>query len=81
MEGMLASVPQQMRKSLAQQDATIPEGLLVQLNDAPVLLNLARSLAYHRSMLEDAPMAPDLMDTQREYVHDATEMLRTILCL
>lgn len=81
MEGMLASIPQQMRKDIVKQDLELPPELAAQLSDAPVLFNLARSLAYHRAMLEDAPLAPDAVDAQREYVHDATEMLRTILCL
>jgi hypothetical protein len=52
-----------------------------QLEDAPVLMNLARVLALQTALLEDTPMPPGEAAIQQEYVQDLTEMLRTILCL
>lgn len=81
MEGLLASVPQQMRESYMKQEQEMPAELLAQLHSRPEVLNLARTLAYHRHALETTPLDPAAATRQREYVHDLTEMLRTILCL
>ena len=59
----------------------IDPAVVQQLHDAPVVMNLARTLAFHAGQLADAPLAPDAALRQREYVHDLTEMLRTIMCL
>lgn len=63
------------------QARAIDPAIVRQLQDAPVVMNLARSLAFHAGQLADAPLPPDAAARQREYVTDLTEMLRTIMCL
>jgi hypothetical protein len=63
------------------QARTINPALARQLQDAPVVMNLARTLSFQIGQLADLPMPPDKIAAQREYVHDLTEMLRTIMCL
>jgi hypothetical protein len=52
-----------------------------QLEQAPVLMNLARTLAFHSALLQDTPLSPAAAASKREYVQDLTEMLRTIMRL
>ena len=52
-----------------------------QLDDNPVLLNLARTLVYHKRQLDHAPLTAAAAAQQREHVTDLSEMLRTIMCL
>ena len=59
----------------------IDPALAAQLQDAPALQNLARTVAFHQAQLASAPLPPAAAAQQREYVHDLTEMLRTIMCL
>jgi hypothetical protein len=66
---------------VAMQAKAINPALAQQLQDAPVVMNLARTLSFQIGQLADSRLSPDATATQREYVHDLTEMLRTIMCL
>lgn len=52
-----------------------------QLEESPVLMNLARAVAFHNATLEDAPLPPAEAAAQKEVTDDLTEVLRTIMCL
>jgi hypothetical protein len=52
-----------------------------QLEAAPVLMNLARTTAFHKSQLAASPLPGGGAAQQRKYVEDLTEMLRTTMCL
>lgn len=58
------------------------DGAIVrQLQESPVLMNLARAVAFHNATLQDAPLPPAEAAAQKEVADDLTEVLRTIMCL
>lgn len=69
------------RPSVLVQVKAVDPAVVKQLESAPVLNNLARTLAFHKRQLEDTPLPAAQAAQQREFVSDLTEMLRTIMCL
>jgi hypothetical protein len=65
----------------AVQVRTVDPAIAAQLDGAPALLNLARTLAFHKQQLAASPLPAAAAAQQREHVTDLTEMLRTIMCL
>ena len=63
------------------QARTVDPEVAQQLEAQPALLNLARSLLFHKQQLASAPLPAAARAAQGECVQDLTEMLRTIMCL
>lgn len=47
----------------------------------PGLINLSRTLAFHKRTLAEELLTPQEMDHQQQLVNDVSDILRTILCL
>ncbi len=61
---------------------TLPRLLLLpQAASSPVLVNLLRSLAWHRRMAAEALLAPSEQERFAATVADLSDTLRTLLCL
>lgn len=63
-------------------DEALPPSVLQQIQHSPVLLNLATSLAYHRSLyFSYSDMSPRLREVQRQKSADLANILRIMLCI
>lgn len=57
------------------------EAVVERVAQSPVLLNLARMLAYHQRTLSEEALAPRDLDDLQALVRGLSTTLRTILCL
>ena len=59
----------------------VAQAVVQQVASRPVLLNLVRSLAYHKRSLAQEPLTLAQAEKQQHLVNDISDTLRTILCL
>lgn len=78
-EGAGAALKPSARGTLSQEG--IPPAMLAQVQESPVLLNLARTLAYQKRRLAEEVLPPAVEERVQASVQDASDTLRTILCL
>eukprot|EP01025_Chloroclados_australasicus_P021025 TRINITY_DN2207_c0_g1_i6.p3 TRINITY_DN2207_c0_g1~~TRINITY_DN2207_c0_g1_i6.p3 ORF type:complete len:139 (+),score=8.68 TRINITY_DN2207_c0_g1_i6:129-545(+) len=59
----------------------IPVTLVRRLKRSPLIMNMARSLAYYRLYKRQKALAPEEAKDVDHKIHDLSDTLRTILCL
>jgi len=59
----------------------VAQAVIKQVAGRPCLLNLSRSLAYHKRTLSEEPLTLREAEQQQQLVNNLSDTLRTILCL
>lgn len=69
--------------ALRQADASVQvaQAIISQVAGRPCLLNLSRTLAYHKRTLREEPLTLAEAEQQQHLVNDISDALRTVLCL
>uniref|UniRef100_A0A061RF46 non-specific serine/threonine protein kinase n=2 Tax=Tetraselmis sp. GSL018 TaxID=582737 RepID=A0A061RF46_9CHLO len=63
------------------EDPALPPGLIERVEGSPVLLNLARTLAYHKQCLKEMLLSAHDTDDVKAIIQSLSDTLRTVLCL
>jgi len=80
-EGAVAGAQEAGAHQAATGRAQLPPALAKRISTTPVLLNLARTLAYHKQCLQDTILPPAEEEELKAVVNNLNDTLRTILCL
>ena len=59
----------------------VPASVLAQVKGSPVLLNLLRTLAYHKVVCDTQAPGPAALDSAQQTVSNVSDALRCILTL